>query len=167
MAAGLADGNTVRPYLLSGVSLGGILTKHAFVALAEYAAACKGIVNVVAPHMGSILSTLTKLLGQAKAIKTDRRTSLLKGLGRALQALVELDKRFLQIKGKVPVLSCANGRTTNVVQDSAVSSTLLRCFACRLGMHGCIWCAYAHIAGNDSSYVVSWLHKLYKVSQQC
>lgn len=132
VAAGLADGISVRPYLLGGVSLGGLLMKHAFVALAaeaEYAAACKGIVNIVVPHMGSTLSTLTKLLGLAKPFNMDRRTPLLRGLEYASEALVELDDRFSQLKGKVPVLSVAEGRTTNVFQDSVVSSTP-SCAAC-------------------------------------
>ena len=99
--------------------------KQTFVALAtmdkQVHQACRGMVKIVVPHLGSTLATLAKLLALAKPIRMDRRTFILKELEYVSEAVRKLDDSFAQYKGDLPVLGIAESQRTNLIQASVVS----------------------------------------------
>ena len=98
--------------------------KQTFVALAtmdkQVHQACRGMVNIVVPHLGSTLATLAKWLALAKPIHMDRRTFILKELEYGSEAVRKLDDSFAQYKGDLPVLGIAESQRTNLIQASVV-----------------------------------------------
>ena len=108
--------------------------KQTFVALAtmdhEVHLACRGMVNIAVPDLGSTLATLAKWLALPNLIYMDRRDSILEQLESASEAVRNLDEKYSQYRGRLLVLGIAESRSTILIQASVVSSLATCPFKC-------------------------------------